>query len=335
MPQTVLVTGGTGFVGGWCVVELLRRGYLVRATVRNANGEGIVRSTVAAGGQSADGLTFAHADLLADSGWAEAVAGADYVLHVASPLGSAQMQQDEMIAAARDGSLRVLSVAFAAGVKRVVMTSAAAVARAPRNTRVTSDETIWADPNDRKWDPYRLSKILAERAAWEFAEAHPGGTELTTILPGAVYGPLLYRQRTGGVQITQGLLRGRLSWLPRIGFWVVDVRDLAALHVDAMTSPEAAGQRFLATGDFMWMADMASTLRTQLGERAAKVPSRVAPDVLVRLLALFSPQLRFFTPELGRRNETTSAKARELLGFAPRPAAETIVDCADSLLGDA
>jgi nucleoside-diphosphate-sugar epimerase len=332
MSDTVLVTGGTGFIAGWCIVELLNRGYRVRATVRNRSKDAAVRAAVAAHVASTDVLSFCAADLTADAGWNTAVEGCDYVLHVASPLGgSAHDDPNAMNAAARDGTLRVLRAATGAGAKRVVMTSAAATAR-PRDPRIVSDETIWADPADPQFDAYRRSKILAERAAWDFIAESRTATEFVTILPGAVFGPVLSKDGLSSVRIIQGLLNGRPPGLPRLGFWVVDVRDLANLHVRAMTAPNAAGERFIAAGDFAWMADIARALRTGLGERAARVPTRALPNVVVKFAGLFAPQLRSLAPMLGRTNTLTSAKARDALGFAPRPAATTVIDCAESLL---
>src|SRR5262249_50403558 len=152
-----------------------------------------------------------------------------------------------------------------------------------------------------------------------------------TILPGAVFGPVLSKDGWGSVRVIQGLLNGRPPGLPRLGFWVVDVRDLATLHVRAMTAPNAAGERFIGAGEFVWMADIARTLRDGLGERAARVPRRALPDFLVKSFALFVPQLRGLIPLLGRTNALTSEKARRTLGFSPRPAAVTVVDCAESL----
>lgn len=331
MAETVLVTGGTGFVGGWCIRGLLERGYAVRTTVRGLAKEASVRASVAQA-QGDDRLSVVVADLTDDAGWDAAMAGCDYVLHVASPLGGGANAPDDFIAPAREGTLRVLRAATRAGVKRVVMTSAAAAARPPLNSNQVTDETVWSDPGDRKWDPYRLSKILAERAAWDFMARAGGRTTFTTVLPGAVFGPVLNRESIGSVRIILGLLHGRPPGLPRLGFWIVDVRDLADAHIAAMTAPQAAGQRFLATGDFMWMAAMADALRAGLGERGAKVPTRRLPDVLVRTLALFNPQMRMLVRDLGKRNPVTSEKARRLLGFAPRPAATTVVECAESLL---
>jgi len=195
-----------------------------------------------------------------------------------------------------------------------------------------SDESVWSDPDDPQFDAYRVSKILAERAAWEFMEREGGTTRLTTILPGAVFGPILTAENLGSVQIIQGMLDGKPPALPRLGFWIVDVRDLADLHIRAMTASSAAGQRFIAAGDYMWMEDIARTLRNELGEAGAKTPTRRLPDFVVRLLLPFAANLRSLAPLLGRRFPLTSDKARQTLGFRPRPAAITVVDCARSLL---
>lgn len=339
MAETVLVTGGTGFIGSWCIVELLRRGYNVRTTVRDAAKERRVRATVAdaaaidgRSGTHSAALTFFHADLTRDEGWDAAIAGCDYVLHVASPLGGGTNDgENAFIAPARDGTLRVLKAAVNANVKRVVMTSAAAAARPPLSSNRTSNETIWSDPNDSQFDAYRRSKILAERAAWDFM-AHEGGkTEFTTILPGAVFGPVLSTDNLGSVKIIQGLLKGQPKAVPRIGFWIVDGRDLAELHIRAMLDPAAAGERFIAAGEFVWMQDIARTLREGLGDVAANVPTRRLPNLFVKLLLPFLPNLKGLAPLLGRQFPLTSEKARRVLSFAPRAAATTIVECARSL----
>lgn len=331
MAETVLVTGGSGFVGGWCVKELLARGYQVRATLRSLDKEPGLRRAVGAEGEPR--LSVAVADLTDDAGWPAAMAGVDYVLHVASPLGAGGASDADLIAPARDGTLRVLAAALGAGVKRVVMTSAAATARPRRASGLPSVETVWADPADPQFDGYRRSKILAERAAWDFMESRGASDKLTTILPGAVFGPVLSRENLGSVGIILGLLKGRPARVPRFGFWVVDVRDLADIHIRAMSAPQAAGQRFIAAGDFVWMGDIARALREGLGEAGAKAPTKTMPDLAVKIAALFQPQLRFFAGDVGLRRETVTAKARELLGFAPRPVAQTVVDCARSVVG--
>src|SRR5882757_6391176 len=335
MPETVLVTGGSGYIAGWCVVELLRGGYDVRTTVRGRDKEQVVTDAVSTAVDPAGRLSFAVADLTADEGWDAAVKGVDYVLHVASPLGGAAAgDPDAMLAAARDGALRVLRSATAAGVKRVVMTSAAnAASPSSYATEGVTDETLWTDPGDPTLSPYRRSKTLAEKAAWDFMAGYQGPTELTTVLPGAVFGPILATSTIGSVGIVGRMVSGAMRGVPRIGLEIVDVRDLADVHIRAMTSPDAAGQRFLATGEFTWMSEMAATLRDGLGADGRRVRTRRIPDFAVRLAARFrDPSLREITPALGRRSRHTTAKAARLLDWHPRPAPETVLACARSLL---
>jgi nucleoside-diphosphate-sugar epimerase len=333
MTRTILVTGGTGFIAGWCIAELLQRGYAVRTTIRDASKEAGVRAAIATQVDAGDRLSFALADLTRDDGWDGAMAGCDGVLHVASPLGgNAATGRDALVAPARDGTLRVLGAAVKARIPRVVMTSAAATARPPRDSDAISTEDVWADAEDPLLDPYRRSKILAERAAWDFMAADGGATAFTTILPGAVFGPLLHRNDSGSVWFVKRLIEGQPPALMRLGLSVVDVRDLAKAHVDALEAPAAAGERILVTGTPLWMSDMARMLRAELGARAAKVPTRTLPDFAVKLLARFIPQLRMFVPDLGRLYVASNGKAQALLGFAPRPVERTLADCAESLL---
>ena len=256
------------------------------------------------------------------------------MLHVASPLGTGSTKNpDDLIVPARDGAVRVLRAATEAGVKRVVMTSACAAASPSLYTDDSvTDETLWTDPDDPRLTTYRRSKTLAEHAAWDFMASYDGPTELTTILPGAVFGPVLTPSNAGSVEVIGRLLQGRMPAVPRLGFEIVDVRDLADIHIRAMTSEVAAGERFIAVGDFLWMADMATTLRAQLGDFARKVPTRRLPDFALKAMSLFDPALRDITSALGRRHRHTPAKAERLLGWHARPATETVTDCAKSLL---
>lgn len=333
MTETVLVTGGTGFVASWCIVELISRGFAVRTTVRNLSKEQAVRASVSAVVDPGDQLTFYAADLTSDAGWDAAVTGCDYVLHVASPLGGDRSKDPStLIVPARDGTLRVLHAATKAGVKRVVMTSSCAAATPSLSSedRII-DESLWTDPEDRNLDVYRKSKVISEQAAWQFMKEYHGPTTLTTILPGSVFGPVLTSDNLGSVQVISRLMQGRMPGTPRLGFEIIDVRDLADMHIRAMTSSAAAGQRFIAVGEFVWMIDIAKTLRLKLGEAASKVPTRKLPDFLLRFISLFDPSLRAITPMLGRKFRHTSEKAQLLLGWSSRSAAVTVVDCAESL----
>ncbi|WP_433655379.1 NAD-dependent epimerase/dehydratase family protein [Nocardia sp. CA-128927] len=334
MGELVLVTGGSGYVAGWCIVELLERGYDVRTTVRGRDKEGAVLSAVSTAVDPAGRLSFAIADLTSDDGWAAAVKDVDYVLHVASPLGRNSDDVDALIDAARGGALRVLRAATEAGVKRVVLTSAAnASSPSSYATDGITDETLWTDPDDPTLIPYRRSKTLAERAAWDFMADYDGPTELTTILPGAVFGPILTTNTTGSVDIVSRMVSGKLPGVPRIGLEIVDVRDLADIHIRAMTEPAAAGERFLATGEFMWMRDMARALHDGLGPRGKQVSTRQLPDFAVRLAARLSDaSLGEVIPALGRRSRHSTDKAKRLLGWQPRPANQAVLDCANSLI---
>lgn len=334
MPDRVLVTGATGFVGGWCVAQLLERGYRVRAVVRDLAKADRVRAAVQPADEDADRLEFARADLLSDDGWDEAADGAQAVMHVAAQMGvTAGQDPSRLIEVARDGSRRVLAAATRAGVQRVVMTSAAnAASHSSYTVDEVTDETLWTDPDDPDLIPYRRAKTLAEKAAWEFAETTPGAPELTTVLPGAVFGPVRSADAAGSVTIIARMLDGTMPFVPRIGLEVVDVRDLADLHIRALESPAAAGQRFLGTGEFLWMRDIAHTLRAELGPAANRVSTRPAPDFLIRIAARRNPELRELAPALGRRNVHSTAKARELLDWQPRPARRAVADCARSLL---
>ena len=336
--QTVLVTGGSGFLGGWCLVELLRRGYRARATVRDLAREQEVRASIGSQVEVGDDLTVLEADLNEDRGWAEATEGCEYVLHVASPFPPVQPKDpDELIAPARDGTLRVLRASVAADVKRIVVTSSVAAVRNAGAADSRQDreltEADWTDPDNPHLTPYTRSKTIAELAAWEYMRAQGAEDRLVTVQPGAIIGPVLGRDRSYSLQAVERMLSGRMPGLPALGFSFIDVRDVAALEVEAMTAPQAAGQRLIAAGQFLWLSQVAAILREQLGPAAAKVPRRRVPSVAVRLLARFDPELRSVAGDLGRKTTYSLDNARRRVGWAPRPVEESIVDCARSLLG--
>ncbi len=335
--QTVLVTGGSGYIAGWTIIALLKQGYAVRTTIRSLDKADVVRANIAKQTDPGNRLAFFAADLLSDAGWDEATVGCDYVLHIASPVAAAEPKDaNELIRPAREGALRALAAAAKAGVKRVVMTSSvAATSPAAKDlSEADTDETIWTDLSVKGVSAYSQSKTLAERAAWDFMAKSGGGMTLATVNPAMVLGPVLSGDYSPSVQVVERLMTGRVPGVPRLGFSMVDVRDVADLHIRAMTAPEAAGQRFIAAGRFMWMADMADFLRAKLGSKATKVPARRLPDILVRLVALFDADLRSVTPGLGRRRGFSSAKAQTMLGWRPRPAEETLIDCAESLVAE-
>ena len=334
--QTVLVTGGSGFLGGWCLVELLQRGYRARTTVRDLAREAEVRAGVATQVDPGERLTVVAADLMSDEGWAEAVAGCDYVLHVASPFPPAQPKDpDELIVPAREGTLRVLRASLDAGARRIVVTSSVAAVRNSREAAGASrdlTEEDWSDPDDLGLTPYTRSKTIAELAAWELARERGAQDRLVTVQPGAIIGPLLGRDRSYSLEAIERLLAGRMPGLPRLGFSFIDVRDVAALEVAALSAPEAGGQRLIAAGEFLWFSDVAEILRAELGADAAKVPRRRIPDFLVRGMALIDPSVRSVAGELGHKTTYSLENARWRCGWSPRPVRESVVDCARSLI---
>jgi dihydroflavonol-4-reductase len=331
--ETVLVTGGSGFLGSWCIVELLRRGYRVRTTVRTLAREPRVREMVGQEVDPGDRLTVLAAELSVDAGWAEAVEGCDYVLHVASPFPPAQPKDpDELIVPARDGALRVLRAALDAGANRIVLTSSVA---AIRNTAEPQSgvytEAEWSDGDNPKLTPYTRSKTIAEQAAWNLVRDRGEEGRLAVVNPGAILGPTLSDDLSYSLEVVARLLKG-IPGVPRLGFSFVDVRDVAELEIAAMTAPEAAGRRFIATTEFLWMSDVAAILRERLGERGAKVPTRTVPNLVLRGMAIFDPGIRSVIGDLGKRTKFSSERSRSTLGWSPRPIADTIVDCAESLV---
>jgi nucleoside-diphosphate-sugar epimerase len=332
---TVCVTGGSGFIGSHSILQLLAAGHEVRATIRDRKREADVRAMLTRGGMARDAPLSCHAaDLMDDSGWADAMKGCDYVLHVASPFPArAPKNDEELIVPAREGALRALRAARDAGVRRVVLTSSfAAIGYGHPSGKTQFDESDWTIPDAPGVPAYPKSKTLAERAAWDFVEREGGGLELSVVNPTAVFGPILGPDFSTSIVLIQRLMNGAVPGLPKLRFGVVDVRDVADLHIRAMTNPAAKGERFIAVGDgFKTILEMARILRERMGAAAARVPTRQLPDWLVRLAALWDPGVRTIATELGKRKNADHDKAARLLGWSPRPDPDAIVATAESL----
>jgi dihydroflavonol-4-reductase len=331
--KTVLVTGGSGYLGGWCIIDLLQRGYRVRTTVRNPSRERDVHAAVESQVGQGPHLTVHQADLMSDEHWDNIIEGCDYVLHVASPFPPKQPKDpDDLILPAREGTLRVLRTALDHDVKRIVVTSSIAAIRLAKGAQAkVLDEDDWTDPDDPSLTPYVRSKTIAELAAWDLVNQRGEQDRLTTINPGAIIGPVLHDDVSYSLQAIQRLLDGGPG-VPRLGFSFVDVRDVADLEIRAMTAPEAAGQRFIAVTQFMWMVDAGKVLRERLGDEASKVPTRTVPDLLVRGMALFDGGIRSVVGGLGKKQEVSSEKARTTLGWSPRPIEDTIAETGETLI---
>ncbi len=333
--RTVLVTGGSGFLGSHVILQLLKNGHEVRTTVRSLTREANVRTRLRdAGADSDQRLSFFAADLERDDGWDEAVAGCDYVMHVASPMpAAAPTHEDELVIPARDGVLRVLKAARDANVTRVVLTSTCgAVYYGHPPQAAPFDETSWTNLDGGEMSAYVKSKAIAERAAWNFMKAEGGALELSVVNPSGIFGPVLGPDVSSSIELVTRLMKGAPG-CPQLYFGVVDVRDVADLHLRAMTNPAAKGERFIAvSGDAMSMLDIAHVLRARLGDAAKNVPTRQLPNWLVRFVALFDPRMRQLLPLLGHIRNATSAKAERVLGWTPRPREDAIVATAESLV---
>lgn len=332
---TVLVTGASGFVGIHCVVALLKEGYRVRGTVRSLGREAALRKTVAKFVDADERFSLVEVDLLNDAGWNEAVQGCDYVLHVASPFPLMNpVHEDELIIPAREGSLRVLHAAAENNVRRVVLTSSiAAIAYGHPKEKNLFNENDWSLTDSPTIGAYPKSKTLAERAAWNFMESLPAENpmELAVINPGLSLGPLPdTNARTSGVLI-QSLMKAAIPGLARMHFNAVDVRDVAAAHIKAMTTPEAAGQRFICVGDSFWMEDVAKVLKENYVEKYP-IKTTVFPSWAVRLVAFFSKEARATVDSLDKETYVDNTKIKTTLGWQPRDMKEMALSMAESMI---
>ncbi|WP_221393653.1 aldehyde reductase [Dyadobacter sp. NIV53] len=313
--ETVLVTGGSGYVGSYCILQLLRAGYNVKTTIRSMHKKGeLLKKIRAAGAVNTENLTFFEADLNDDRGWADAVKNCVYVLHVASPFpASTPKDENELIIPARDGALRVLKAARNAGVKRVVLTSSfAAIGYSIDKTNHIFTETDWTDPL-APIAPYIRSKTVAELAAWDFVRSEGGDLELSVINPVGIFGPVLGHSYSASIELVKGIMKGDIKENSLFTFGVVDVRDVADIHITAMKHPGAAGERFLATSDgAMSFYDIAQIIKKQRSEIAVSVAEmiRTSPDLYVNL---------------------SNEKAGKVLNWFPRTKEEAILASVDSI----
>lgn len=327
--MTVLVTGATGFIAKHVVLELLNAGHRVAGSLRTESRRDEVRDAVRPHLSSADDLDprlrFVTLDLNDDGGWAEAMSGVDVLMHTASPLPMKQPRdENELVRPAVEGTLRALRSAYTAGIRRVVLTSstAAVTHRPPGLEKDNFDESDWSDPSWTGMSPYTKSKTLAERAAWNFVENEAPDMQLTAINPCLVLGRPLDDHYGTSLRVVERLLRGKDPVLPKVGMGIVDVTDVARMHVRAMTAADAPGKRLIGAAEFMWIAEIAEVLKADYPER--RIPLRTAPDFVIRLAGLFDRSIRSIVPLLGKHQELDSSRARALLDMDFTPAAESV-----------
>jgi dihydroflavonol-4-reductase len=287
----VLVTGGAGYLAGWMIVGLLQQGYRIRTTLRDLQKQTAVRKSVEGLVQTSGNLSFVKADLIDDRGWQDAMTGCRYVMHVASSMAAAGSKGVDLLTSAREGTLRVLNAASAAGVERVVLTSSSYAVQNSAiwtSSKSLADEQTWTNLDQKGFSDYAGSKVLAERAAWDFIKMQEvSGMTLSTVVPGLILGPVMSGSRSGSLDVIYRIMSGKLPAVPNIGFNISEVRDLVDLHIRAMEKPDAANQRFIGMSDFLWLAEIAETLKKSFPDRARKISTRRLPDFAIRLAALF------------------------------------------------
>ncbi len=336
MSKTVLVTGATGYIAKHLVLQLLEAGYTVKGSARTTARETELRDALSphlSDPAALDRLSVVALDLTSDAGWAEAMAGVDVLMHTASPFPMTQpTNEDDVIRPAVDGALRAVQAARAAGVTRVIMTSSVAAVSskdlAPGQTELTEED--WTDPNHPTAVPYVKSKMLAEKAVWDWHASEAPEMQITMINPGLVLGAPLDDRFGTSIQIIERVLSGKDPMLPRVGFTCVDVGDIATMHIRAMERPDSIGQRFLGVDRFLWFQDVAQILKAQHPDR--KIPAGTAPNLLIRFLSLFDPSIRTILPSLGRKDVLSNTSARITLGMEFRNVEESIRETGEYLI---
>ena len=327
MADTVLVTGITGYIGSHVAAKLVGAGYDVRGTVRALGKGRRVLKAMSEHGVDSSRIDLVQANLASDEGWKAAVEGCRFVQHIASPFPSDPPRDREaLVPEARAGAMRVIEHGLAAGAERVVMTSSlvSMMGQPGRGERMVVTEDDWSDPDWKPLTAYPVSKTRAERAAWDYVVGHGMKERLVTVCPGLVVGPDPFNNGGASLDLIRGLMEGDFPATPRIAYPLIDIRDCAAIHVAAMTAPEAGGRRLMAAGETLWMSQIADVLRESYP--GAKLPKRELPNVLVRLLGLFDDRIKSIVPDLGTFHEADSAYVTNITQVKPRQVRGSVVE---------
>lgn len=333
--KSVLLTGVTGFLGSHTTIQLLEKGYEVTGTLRDISRTDEIRQIISNQCSNIDNLHFAEADLMDKNIWEHLTKNKDYVIHIASPFPrELPKYEDDLIIPAKTGTLNILKASAQNGVKRVVLTSStgAVVYGKEKNRRIgVFNETDWTDTSNKKDStPYFRSKTIAEKCAWDFIKNDKSGLELSTICPGAILGPVLEKDFGTSANIVIKTIDGSSPAIPKLGFEIADVRSISDLHIKAMESPKASGERFIGAAGYLTFKEVANILREKYPNR--KIPKTVLPDFAVRLFSNIDKTVKPILVDLGAERRINNNKAVELLGWKPIPPKEAVLSCAKSII---
>jgi len=335
MTEQVLVTGASGFIATHCIIQLLEKGYKVRGTLRSMGRADEIREIIGKHTDKVGNLTFAEADLTRDDGWKEAATGCPLILHVASPFPlDNPKHEDDLIIPARDGALRLLRAAKDTSARKVVLTSSMAAVMYGHKKEINRPftEEDWSPDSGPGHSPYTRSKTIAEKAAWAFMKTENPGFGLSVVNPGAVFGPVLENDIGTSAQVIEMMMKGALPGIPPLAFPIVDVRDVADLHIRAMESDAASGKRFICVNGTLWFKDIAALLRENFPEHTKKTPTRVLPGWMLHIAAMLGQFPKSGVRELNKWREGDNTSARNVVGWNPRSAEEATLATAQSMI---
>ena len=331
--KKVLVTGISGFVGQHCAAELLKKGYAVRGSVRSLSKTDEVINGITKQIDTKGNLEFCELDLMKDAGWDKAMEGCDFVLHVASPfVVKVPKDENELIKPAVEGTLRALKAAKKAGVKRVVLTSSTVAMHGGQSGIIKINQDSWTNVNGKNVTAYFKSKTLAEKSAWDFIKNQTGDTklELVVVNPGPIYGPTLTGNlATEAMDFFKKLITGKVPMLPQAYSVMSDVRDVAAIHVQALENEKANGKRFIVTSEESHaIQEIAQILKTNGYD---KVSTKLAPTFLLKFIAKFNDEMKGMLPFVGNTIEADVSNTMKTFNWKPIPFKNTVLDTAKSV----